>query len=360
MILIVVGTRPEIIKMSPVIRECAHQGLEFSVLHTGQHYSYAMDKIFFEELDLSSPDYDLEVGSGTQGAQTAAILTGIENVLVQHPPGIVLVQGDTNTVLAGALAAAKLHIPVGHVEAGLRSYDRNMPEEINRIVADHVSDQLYAPTESSRQHLLHEGIGAEKITITGNTIVDAVQQNIRIAQQKVHPLEELALNPRNYFLVTAHRAENVDDPFRLADILTGLKKIASFFEIPVVFPMHPLTQKMVHEFNLSTEGIQVIDPVGYLEFLILESKASLLLTDSGGVQEEGCILQVPCVTLRENTEWPETIEVGANLLAGTNPEKMLAAAVQMKDIIPRTWKNPFGNGDAAQRIIDVCKKSGTL
>jgi len=359
MILIVIGTRPEIIKMSPLIRECTRQGLEFSVLHTGQHYSYAMDKIFFEQLDLLSPSYNLDVGSGTQGAQTAAILTGTENVLLKHPPGIVLVQGDTNTVCAGALAAAKLHIPVGHVEAGLRSFDRSMPEEINRIVADHVADQLYAPTENSRQNLLHEGIPAEKITVTGNTVVDAVQQNIRIAQQKVHPVEELDLTPGNYFLVTAHRAENVDDPIRLAEILTGLKKVSSHFSLPVIFPMHPRTQKMVHEFSLSTEGIRVIDPVGYLEFLILESMASLLLTDSGGIQEESCILHVPCVTLRENTERPETIDVGSNVLAGTNPEKVLAAAKYMINI-PRTWKNPFGEGDAAYRIIDVCRKKGTI
>jgi UDP-N-acetylglucosamine 2-epimerase (non-hydrolysing) len=359
MILIVIGTRPEIIKMSPIIRECTKQGLEFSVLHTGQHYSYAMDKIFFEQLDLPSPDYNLDVGSGTQGAQTAAMLTGIENVLVTHPPGIVLVQGDTNTVCAGALAAAKLHIPVGHVEAGLRSNDRSMPEEINRIVADHVSDQLYAPTENSRQNLLHEGIPAEKITLTGNTVVDAVHQNIRIAQQKVHPLDKLGLEPGNYFLVTAHRAENVDDPLRLAGMLTGLKGIAEHFGLPVIFPLHPRTRKMVGEFSLSTEGVQVIDPVGYLEFLILESKASLLLTDSGGIQEESCILKVPCVTLRDNTERPETIEVGSNVLVGTNPEKMLGAARHMIDI-PRTWSNPFGKGDAAHRIIDVCRKKETL
>jgi len=359
MILIVIGTRPEIIKMSPIIRECTNQGLDFSVLHTGQHYSYAMDKIFFEQLDLSSPDYNLDVGSGTQGAQTAAILTGIENVLIKHRPGIVLVQGDTNTVCAGALAAAKLHIPVGHIEAGLRSFDRSMPEEINRIIADHVSTQLYAPTENSRQNLLQEGITAEKITVTGNTVVDAVQQNIRIAHQKVHPLEELGLEPGNYVLVTAHRAENVDDPVRLADILNGLRKVSDHFAFPVVFPMHPRTWKMVHEFSLSTQGIRVIDPVGYLEFLILESMAALLLTDSGGVQEESCILKVPCVTLRENTERPETIDLGANMLAGSNPEKILAGAVRMREI-PRTWDNPFGNGDAAHRIIDVCRKKGTL
>jgi len=359
MILIVIGTRPEIIKMSPIIRECSRKGLEFSVLHTGQHYSYAMDKIFFEQLDLSSPTYNLDVGSGTQGAQIAAILTGIEKVLLKHPPGIVLVQGDTNTVCAGALAAAKLNIPVGHVEAGLRSYDRSMPEEINRIVADHVSDQLYAPTENSRQNLLHEGIPTEKITVTGNTIVDAVQQNIRIAQQKVHPLEDLGLEPGNYFLATAHRAENVDDPVHLSEILTGFKKVSEHFGFPVIFPLHPRTQKMVHEFSLSTEGSQVIDPLGYLEFLLLESMAALLLTDSGGVQEESCILKVPCVTLRENTERPETINVGSNMLSGTNKEKMLAAAVKMIEI-PRSWNNPFGNGDAACRIIDACRKRGTL
>jgi len=359
MILIVIGTRPEIIKMSPIIRECTNQGLEFSVLHTGQHYSYAMDKIFFEQLDLSSPNYSLDVGSGTQGTQTAKILMGIENVLLKHPPGIVLVQGDTNTVFAGALSAAKLHIPVGHVEAGLRSFDRSMPEEINRIVTDHISDQLYAPTENSRQNLLHEGIPAEKITVTGNTVVDAVQQNIRIAHQKVHPLEKLGLEPRNYFLVTAHRAENVDDLIPLVGILTGLKKISEHFEVPLVFPIHPRTQKMIHEFSLSTKGIRVINPVGYLEFLVLESMASLVLTDSGGVQEESCILKVPCVTLRDNTERPETIDAGSNMLAGTNAEKILEAADRMIDI-PRIWNNPFGNGDAANRIMEVCKKKGTI
>lgn len=359
MILIVIGTRPEIIKMSPVMRECLKKGLEFAVLHTGQHYSYDMDRIFFDQLDLASPDYNLDVGSGTHGVQTAAILTGVEKILLEHPPGIVLVQGDTNTVCAGALAAAKLHIPVGHVEAGLRSFDRSMPEEINRIIADHISDRLFAPTEISRQNLLHEGIAAEKITKTGNTIVDALQQNIQIGRQKVHPLEDLSLEPGGYFLVTAHRAENVDNHDRLAEILAGLRKISDCFGLPVVFPMHPRTQKMVHEFSLSTDGIRVIDPVGYLEFLMLESKATLVLTDSGGVQEESCILSVPCVTLRENTERPETIDTGSNMLAGTSPEKILSSVKEMINI-PRTWNNPFGTGDAARRIIEVCEKTGTL
>jgi UDP-N-acetylglucosamine 2-epimerase (non-hydrolysing) len=359
MISIVLGTRPEIIKMSPIIRACSNQGLDYTILHTGQHYSYAMDRIFFEQLDLPMPSYNLDAGSGTQGAQTATILMGIEKIFLQQPPGIVLVQGDTNTVLAGALAASKLHIPVGHVEAGLRSYDRTMPEEINRIVADHIADQLYAPTITSCQNLLNEGIAQEKITVTGNTVVDAVLQNIKIAQAKVNPLQELDLEPSGYFLVTAHRAENVDDPVRLADILTGLRNVSAQFGLPVVFPMHPRTQKMVREFFLSTEGIRVMDPVGYLEFLVLESTAALLLTDSGGIQEEGCILNVPCVTLRDNTERPETVDAGANLLAGTKPESILAAADRMMGHT-RTWTNPFGNGDAAHRILEICKNKGTL
>jgi UDP-N-acetylglucosamine 2-epimerase (non-hydrolysing) len=359
MISIVIGTRPEIIKMSPVIRACMDQGLACEILHTGQHYSYAMDRIFFEQLNLPQPAYKLECGSATQGAQTAAILTGIEKCYLAQPPGITLVQGDTNTVLAGALAASKLHIPVGHVEAGLRSFDRSMPEEINRIIADHIADQLYAPTQTSVHNLELEGISREKIHLTGNTVVDAVLQNSKIAHTKVHPLEELGLEPRGYVLVTAHRAENVDDPVRLAEILTGIRNVSARFGLPALFPMHPRTQKMVREFSLSTEGIRVIDPVGYLEFLVLESKAALLLSDSGGVQEEGCILHVPCVTLRDNTERPETIDAGANMLAGTQPAKILAAAVQMMERA-RTWDNPFGKGDAAHQILAVCKEKGTL
>lgn len=355
MISIVLGTRPEIIKMAPIIRACRRAEVEYSVLHTGQHYSYEMDQVFFNELELPKPQYNLDVGSGSHAEQTGKIMIGIEKIYQKDIPDIVLVQGDTNTVLAGALTASKLHIQIGHVEAGLRSFDRRMPEEINRIIADHISDQLYSPTENSRQNLLKEGINTEKITVTGNTVVDTIWQNIKIAQQKVHPLEDLDLESRHYFLVTTHRAENVDDPHRLADILTGLKKISERYGFPVVFPMHPRTQKMVGEFSLSMDGIHVMDPVGYLEFLILESKAALILTDSGGLQEESCILSVPCVTFRENTERPETIDVGSNMLSGTDPEKILAAADRMIDI-PRTWTNPFGNGDAAYRILEVCKK----
>jgi UDP-N-acetylglucosamine 2-epimerase (non-hydrolysing) len=237
-------------------------------------------------------------------------MAGVEKVLMGECPDIVLVQGDTNTVLAGALAASKLHIKVGHVEAGLRSYDRTMPEEINRVVADHTSDYLFAPTENSRENLRREGISEEKIWLTGNTIVDAVYQNLEIARRKVNVLADLGLKPKEYFLVTAHRQENVDSRERLAEIIKGLQLVAREFGLPMVFPMHPRTRKMATEFGFEFDGVKVIDPLGFLEFLQQEANARLALTDSGGVQEETCILGVPCVTLRENTEGPETVDVG--------------------------------------------------
>ncbi len=353
MIAIVLGTRPEIIKMSPIIRECEARNLDYFILHSGQHYSYDMDRAFFEDLELPEPKYNLDVGSGTQAGQTAKIMTGIEDVLVKESPDIVLVQGDTNTVMAGALAAAKLRIRVGHVEAGLRSFDRTMPEEINRVVADHISDYLFAPTETARQYLLAEGIEENKICVTGNTIVDAVFQNREIAKKRANILETLGLAPQGYFLVTAHRQENVDNPEKLRSIIAGLEAVHREYSLPIIFPMHPRTRKMVEHFGISLDGITVMNPVGFLEFLQLESTARLVLTDSGGVQEETCILGVPCVTLRKNTERPETIEVGGNILAGTGAEKILASARQM---LSRTgsWENPYGDGMAGRMIVTIC------
>jgi UDP-N-acetylglucosamine 2-epimerase (non-hydrolysing) len=351
-IAIVLGTRPEIIKMSPVIRECKKQNLDFFILHTGQHYSYNLDKVFFEQLKLPEAKYNLDVGSGTHGAQTGKILREIEKVLISEKPDVVLVEGDTNTVLAGALAATKLHIKVGHVEAGLRSYDRRMPEEINRVLADHCSDYLFAPTEKSRQILLGEGIPAERIVVTGNTIVDAVYQNLSISEGRTSPLQGLGLVPGEYFLATAHRQENVDVKARFEGIITGLERVASTFGLPVIYPIHPRSRKMMDRFGLKTTGIKFIDPVDYLSFLQLESKAKLVLTDSGGVQEETCVLKVPCVTLRDNTERPETLDVGSNVLAGIEAENILAATTEMLD---RTvnWENPFGDGRAAERIVEI-------
>jgi UDP-N-acetylglucosamine 2-epimerase (non-hydrolysing) len=348
----IVGTRPEIIKMAPIIRECKKQGIKALIIHTGQHYSYEMDKVFFEELNLRSPDYALGVGSGTDAEQVGKILVGVENVLMNEQPDVVLVEGDTNSVFAGAYAATKLHVEVGHVEAGLRSFDRFMPEEINRILTDHVSDFLFAPTAKSKENLLAEGISANKISITGNTIVDAVHQNLQLAQKRQSVLNELSIEKNNYFLITTHRRENVDNKLRLNGILKGLTKLHHEFDVPIIFPMHPRTRNRVAEFNLALDGITPISPIGFLEFLLLEANAELVITDSGGVQEEACILKVPCITVRNNTERPETIAVHSNLLVGTQPDQILNGAKAMLNT-PRNWNNPFGNGDAGERIVSV-------
>ena len=350
---IILGTRPEIIKMSPIIRECKKQNLDYFILHTGQHYSYNLDTIFFNELELPSAKYNLDVGSGTHAEETGKMLMGIENVLNEEKPDIILVEGDTNTVLAGALAASKLHIKVGHVEAGLRSFDRSMPEEINRVLADHVSDYLFAPTEKAKENLLKEGISENKIFITGNTIVDAVYQNLEIARRKVNILNKLNLTSEDYFLVTAHRQENVDIKERLKGILEGLESVYNDFNLPIIYPIHPRTMNRIEEFGLEIpKGVELIEPLGFLEFLQLEANAKLVLTDSGGVQEETCILKVPCVTLRDNTERPETLEVGSNVLAGVNQNKILGGVKIMLDR-NRNWKNPFGDGKAGNIIIKI-------
>lgn len=352
MIAIVLGTRPEIIKMSPLIRECEAQAQDFFILHTGQHYSFEMDKAFFDDLELPHPWYNLDAGSSSHAEQTGRIMAGIEKVLVDEKPDAVLVQGDTNTVLAGALAAAKLHIKIGHVEAGLRSFDRSMPEEINRVVADHVSDYLFAPTKMAGDNLLGEGIGRSHIHITGNTIVDALSQNLEISKRSGDVLKELGLKPGEYFLVTAHRQENVDSEERLKSILKGLGRVHDQFSLPIVFPVHPRTEKMIREFGITPEGITLIRPQGFLNFLQLEANARLVLTDSGGVQEETCILGVPCVTLRDNTERPETIDVGSNVLAGADSDRILSSVEKMLNE-GGEWKNPFGDGHASQRILKL-------
>lgn len=349
---IIVGTRPEIIKMCPIIRECQRLNLDYFILHTGQHYSYNMDRVFFKQLELPQPKYNLNVGSSSHAKQTGDILTKIEDVLIKEKPDIVLVEGDTNTVLAGSIAAAKLGIKVGHVEAGLRSYDKNMPEEINRILSDHCSDFLFAPTKKSKQTLLNEGIPKEQIFVTGNTIVDSVIQNLQLSTKKLDILNKLNLKKQSYFLVTIHRQENVDNKSRFEGILNGLKKIYEQYNLPIVYPIHPRANKKLHEFNLDLDGICSTNPLDYLSFLQLENNAKLVLTDSGGVQEETCILGIPCLTLRDNTERPETLEVGSNILAGTDPYKILKCTKQMLKI-KNNWEKPFGNGSAGKKIIKI-------
>lgn len=349
-IAIILGTRPEIIKMSPIIRECEKRGIDYYILHTGQHYSYEMDKIFFEQLNLPQAKYNLDVGSGKHGEQTSKMLARIEEILITDRPDIVLVQGDTNTVLAGVLAASKLQIKIGHVEAGLRSFDRTMPEETNRIIADHTSDYLFAPTETSKMHLLNEGISQEKIFVTGNTVVDAAYQNLEISKYGTDVLKKLGLEEKKYFVATVHRAENVDNKERLGRILNGFSQIYKEFGLPIIFPAHPRTLKMIEEFGLEVpESTRLIEPLGYLEFMQLESEAKLILTDSGGVQEEACILKVPCVTLRDNTERPETVDVGANLIAGSG-EQIVECTRKMIES-DCEWENPYGDGNAAELTL---------
>jgi UDP-N-acetylglucosamine 2-epimerase (non-hydrolysing) len=348
-ICIILGTRPEIIKMSPLIRECEEQGLEYFIVHSGQHYSYEMDRIFFDELKLPEAKYKLEVGKEHHGEQTAEILVGVESVLQKERPDVVLVEGDTNTVLAGALGAVKLHVKVGHVEAGLRSWDRRMPEEINRILTDHCSDWLFAPTEVSKGNLLKEGVPEERITVTGNTVVDALYQNLDIAKKSIEPRHD------DYFLVTFHRAENVDSKENLEKFV----KILENLDQTIIFPIHPRTEKRLQEFGLyervqKIKNLEITEPLGYLEFLVLEANAKLVLTDSGGIQEEACILRVPCVTLRENTERPETVEVGANVIAGLEPENVLKSVETMLGK-GKNWDNPFGEVGLSKKIVDIVK-----
>jgi UDP-N-acetylglucosamine 2-epimerase (non-hydrolysing) len=353
MISLLLGTRPEIIKMSPIIRECERAGCDYFILHTGQHYSYDMDKVFFEQLGIPAAKYNLDAGSGTHAEQTAKILHGVGEVLGKEKPDMVIVEGDTNTVLAGALAASKLHIRVGHVEAGLRSYDRRMPEEINRILTDHCSDLLFAPTERSRQTLLNEGIHKKNVFLTGNTIVDAVQQNMKLAGEAA-VFDDLGVEAGGYALATVHRSENTDDPIRLARIIEGLRRVSEDLDLPVICPLHPRTKKKMDEFGLNADGIRLVGPMDYLSFLKLEGGAKLVLTDSGGVQEEACILRVPCVTLRDNTERPETVEAGSNMLAGSDPYRILECARIMAGKGCGA-KNPFGDGRAGKKIVKIIK-----
>lgn len=358
-IAIILGTRPEIIKMSPIIRECEKRKIDYFILHTGQHYSKELDEQIFQDLNLPKPKYNLGVGGQPYRKQIGLMTKEIIKVLKSENPDFVIVQGDTISVLAGALAANKLGIKLAHHEAGLRSHDITMLEEINRVIVDHISDYLFTPTPDALKNLHQEGRDPEKIHFTGNTIVDAIHQNLEISDKKSIILEKLGLKIKNYFLCTAHRAENVDDEQRLKGILDSFALLEKELNIPLVFSLHPRTKLRIEQFNLKIpEKIIVIEPPGFLDFIKLEKNARLILTDSGGIQEESFILQVPCVTLRDNTERPETVEYGANILAGTVPEKILECAKKMlskKDF--SISESPFGDGKAAERIIKILEES---
>jgi UDP-N-acetylglucosamine 2-epimerase (non-hydrolysing) len=354
---IVVGTRPEIIKMAPVVRACIARDTPYLLLHTGQHYSFEMDGVFFQELGLPQPHHNLEVGSGTQVYQIGTILLGAEPLLGREQPDVLLVEGDTNSVLAMGLAAQKLGIPVGHVEAGLRSYDRGMPEEINRILTDHLSEHLFAPTEKSRKILLDEQIAPRRIHVTGNTVVDELLLQ-RPRAERAELFDRFAVTPGRYILATVHRAENTDAPDRLSGIFSGLADSGRALGVPVLAALHPRTQARLKAQGVDVDGaVRVLPPLSYLDFLGLHARATLVLTDSGGLQEEACSLGVPCVTLRDNTERPESVDVGANMLAGADPARIVDCARAMVDRA-RDWPNPFGDGHSGERIVDILLGGG--
>ncbi|HZY93723.1 MAG TPA: UDP-N-acetylglucosamine 2-epimerase (non-hydrolyzing) [Candidatus Bathyarchaeia archaeon] len=354
----VVGTRPEIIKVAPVVRALNEKRLANEIIHTGQHYSYELDSLIFNDLGLPSPRYNLKIGSGTHAEETARALVGLEGLFKKLNPSLVLVQGDTNTTLAGALAASKIHIPVGHIEAGLRSFDRRMPEEKNRVLTDHISDILFAPTETAAKNLDNEGIPVGKTLVTGNTAVDAVNLGLHLIEARAKETGPHQPSEDNFLLLTLHREENVDREDRLRQILKGLALVSSKLDMKILFPAHPRTMSRIKQHHLHVpESVTVSGPVGFLDFLALEQKANLILTDSGGVQEEACILKVPCVTLRESTERPETIEVGANHLAGLVPENIVDGVETMMKR-PHDWKNPFGDGHAGPRIARAVVNNG--
>lgn len=348
----VLGTRPEIIKLAPVIAEADRRGIAFELVHTGQHYSDILDGIFFEQFDIPDPDYHLGVGSASHGVQTADMLARLESVLESAAPDILVVHGDTNSTLAGALAASKMDSDLAHVEAGLRSYDEDMPEEVNRRLTDHAAQYCFAPTRVSAGNLRREDIDGDRIHVTGNTIVDAVNAHRKAAQERSDVLDELGVQPGAFQLLTAHRSENVDDAERFDRLLTGVARVADATDAPVIYPVHPRARERIEEFDLRLhERIRLIEPVDFLDFLRLEEAAQLVMTDSGGVQEETCILGTPCVTLRYTTERPETVHAGSNIVAGLDPEDITDAARRMLDK-PRVWRIPFGDGTAAANILD--------
>ncbi len=351
---IIIGTRPEIIKMAPIIRECQARSLPFFIIHSNQHYSADMDAVFFEELKLPAPHYNLHVGSGQHSNQTGNILIKMEPILQEEKPDVVLVQGDTNTVLAGALAAAKLDIKVGHVEAGLRSYDRTMPEETNRVLTDHMSEYLFSVSATQSNILKAEGISDKKIHEVGNTISDSLLQHIPLAEKSSQILSELKIKASDYILLTAHRASNVDVLAHLEELVDAVNTISKKYDKKIVWPIHPRTKKKVEEHNIKIgDNIILTPPLGYLDFIQLQKNAFVIMTDSGGIQEEACMLRIPCITLRENTERPETLDVGANILVGRNKEKAIAAMDKWISLKSYDWSNPFGDGNVAKTILNV-------
>lgn len=350
-VLTVVGARPQFVKAAAVSRALRKEHDEILV-HTGQHYDDNMSAVFFRELDLPAPDECLNVGSGSHGDQTARMLVGLEASIVRHQPDIVMVYGDTNSTLAGSLAAAKLRVPIAHVEAGLRSFNRAMPEEINRILTDHMSALLFCPGQAAARNLGAEGIH-EGVHVVGDVMADVLSQAVPLGGSEINPLEGLGLTQGQYLLVTVHRAQNTDDPRRLR----GLIEAMAALDEEVIFPVHPRTMKMLANLDVIPGGrVRLIDPVGYADMVRLERSARMILTDSGGVQKEAYWLGIPCVTLRDETEWVETVDAGWNVVVGTDPERIIDAVRSFT--LPASRPALYGDGCASARIASVLEEYG--
>lgn len=353
----VVGARPNFMKVAPVMRALEKkEGAKQILVHTGQHYDVNMSDIFFQQLGIPVPDINLEVGSGTHAVQTAQIMIRFEETVLKEKPDLVLVYGDVNSTVAAALVCAKLGIRVGHVEAGLRSFDRTMPEEINRLMTDQIADYLFTPSKDGDENLFREGVAAQKIHFVGNVMIDTLVRLLPVAESLWTRLStDFKISERKYCLVTLHRPSNVDDPSMLAKIVSALNEISR--ALPIVFPIHPRTRERMASYNIEVSGnanLQLVDPIGYLDFLCLQQRAKLVITDSGGIQEETTYLGVPCLTVRENTERPVTVEIGTNVLVGRDMTRLRAETrrildgVERKGAIPPLW-----DGRAADRIADI-------
>lgn len=349
----IVGARPQFIKAAPLskgLRKAGH--IEF-LLHTGQHYDYGMSQMFFDELGLPTADINLNVHSTYHGQQTGQMLIGIEEVLLKEKPDWVIVFGDTNSTLAGALAAVKLHIPIAHVEAGLRSFNREMPEEHNRILTDHCADLLFCPTQTGVDNLAKEGI-TKGVYLVGDPMYDAVLQYSEIAEQRSVILKMFDLNPKQYLLLTIHRASNTDNPDNLRNIFSALADAGE----TIIFPLHPRTRAAIESMHIAMTdfpNIKIVDPQGYLDMLMLEKNARMILTDSGGIQKEAFFFGIPCLTLRAETEWVETVKNGWNMLVGIDPQRILAG---LRHVFPTNDQSPplFGDGQAASTIVQILGK----
>ena len=355
-IILIAGTRPNFMKIAPIIREIEKtKNISYYLVHTGQHYDSNMSDDFFSELNIPKPDHNLEVGSDTPAQQTAKMMMGIENIALKECPDFILIYGDTNSTIAGALVGAKLHIPVVHIEAGLRSYDRKMPEEINRVVSDVISTILFCPSQAAVNNLKHEGIN-EGVYNVGDIMLETYQYYKNKAQKSSTILDRLNLKPKEYILCTIHRASNTDNAENLKNIFMGLTNSKE----TIILPLHPRTKKKINQNDYFKKyfglNIKIIDPVGYFDMIYLEANAKKIVTDSGGVQKEAYFNRIPCITLRENTEWIETVEEGVNELVGVEPEKIKESINNFYPTEQNYYKNLYGDGRTSEKILKILQQ----